>query len=80
MSRRRPSGRRWCSTGAARQPSTNDDASKAASSRISNSTSSPSIHRCVIYKGRGSPYSIAERRVSELISVLGSQPAGDVNH
>jgi len=29
---------------------------------------------------KGSPYSIAERRVSELISVLGSQPAGDVSH
>ena len=27
-----------------------------------------------------SPYSIAERRVSELIPVLGSQPAGDVSH
>ena len=31
-------------------------------------------------KGKGSPYSIAERRVPELILVLGSQPAGDVNH
>jgi len=31
-------------------------------------------------KGRGSPYSITERRVAELISVLGSQPAGDVSH
>jgi len=30
-------------------------------------------------KGKGSPYSIAERRVPELISVLGSQPAGDVS-
>ena len=27
-----------------------------------------------------SPYSIAERRVPELILVLGSQPAGDVSH
>jgi len=27
-----------------------------------------------------SPYSITERRVSELIPVLGSQPAGDVSH
>jgi len=27
-----------------------------------------------------SPYSIAERRVPELITVLGSQPAGDVSH
>jgi len=28
----------------------------------------------------GSPYSITERKVSELIPVLGSQPAGGVNH
>jgi len=28
----------------------------------------------------GSPYSITERRVPELIPVLGSQPAGDVGH
>ena len=34
-------------------------------------------------KGKGSPYSItepSERRVPKLIPVLGSQPAGDVNH
>ena len=31
-------------------------------------------------KGKGSPYSITERRVLELITVLGSQPAGDVSH
>ena len=29
---------------------------------------------------KGSPYSITERRVPELIPVLGSQPAGDVCH
>jgi len=29
---------------------------------------------------KSSPYSITERRVPELITVLGSQPAGDVNH
>ena len=34
----------------------------------------------VIKKGKGSPYSITERRVPELIPVLGSQPAGDVSH
>ena len=28
----------------------------------------------------GSPYSITERRVPELIPVFGSQPAGDVSH
>jgi len=31
-------------------------------------------------KGKGSPYSTAERRVTELIPVLGSQPANDVSH
>ena len=31
-------------------------------------------------KGKGSPYSITERRLPELIPVLGSQPAGDVSH
>ena len=31
-------------------------------------------------KGEGSPYSITQRRVPELIPVLGSQPAGDVSH
>jgi len=35
---------------------------------------------CVCVKGKGSPYSFTERRVSELIPVLGSQPAGDVSH
>jgi len=33
-----------------------------------------------VKKGKGSPYSITERRVPELIPVLGRQPAGDVNH
>jgi len=31
-------------------------------------------------KGKSCPYSITERRVPELIPVLGSQPAGDVSH
>jgi len=31
-----------------------------------------------VKKGKGSPYSVTERRVPELIPVLGSQPAGDV--
>ena len=31
-------------------------------------------------KGTGSLYSITERRVPELIPVLGSQPAGDVSN
>ena len=29
---------------------------------------------------KGSPYSITERRLPELIPVLGSQPAGGVSH
>ena len=29
---------------------------------------------------KGSLHSVAERRVAELIPVLGSQPAGDVSH
>jgi len=37
-------------------------------------------YECVKSKGKGSPYSITERRVPELIPVLGSQPAGDVSH
>ena len=38
--------------------------------------STPSEH----HRGKGSPYSITERMVPELIPVLGSQPAGDVSH
>ena len=34
----------------------------------------------VALKGKGSPCSIAERRVPEPIPFLGSQPAGDVGH
>jgi len=31
-------------------------------------------------KSKGSPYSITERTVPQLIPVLGTQPAGDVSH
>jgi len=34
--------------------------------------------RVGLINGKGSPYSITERRVPELIPVLGSRPAGDV--
>jgi len=34
----------------------------------------------VSIKGKGSPYSITEHRVLELILMLSSQPAGDVSH
>jgi len=36
------------------------------------------VQNCI--KGKGSPYSITEHRVPELIPVLCSQPAGDVSH
>jgi len=39
-----------------------------------------SINRSSSKRGKGSPYSITERRVPELIPVLCSQPAGDVSH
>jgi len=40
-----------------------------------------SVYGSVWYSSKkGSPYSITERRVPELIPVLDSQPAGDVNH
>ena len=31
-------------------------------------------------KNKASPYSITDRRIPELIPVLGSQPTGDVSH
>ena len=36
--------------------------------------------RYYMKKGKGSPYSITERRVPELIPVFGSQPAGNLSH
>jgi len=44
------------------------------------STESKRPHHWCQLKGKGSPYSNAERRVLELVPVLGSQPAGDVSH
>ena len=40
----------------------------------------PTYLTLILNKGKGSPYSITERRISELIPVLGSQPAGGVSH
>jgi len=37
-------------------------------------------HLKYLKKSKGSPYSIAEHWVLELIPVLGSQPAGDISH
>jgi len=36
--------------------------------------------RLRVKMGKGSPYSITERRVPQLITVFGSQPAGNVSH
>jgi len=42
---------------------------------------SPFVDSVVLLKkGKGSPYSITERRVPDLIPVLCSQSAGDVSH
>jgi len=38
------------------------------------------LRHCHLLYKKGSPYSITERGVPELISVLGSQPAGDMSH
>ena len=43
-------------------------------------TSFSALQAFLTLKGKASPYSITERRVLELIPVLGSQPAGDVSH
>jgi len=40
----------------------------------------PVIAAPLTKKGKGSPYSITERRVPELIPVLCSQPTRDVSH
>ena len=40
----------------------------------------PTNTRFTRKKGKGNPHSITERRVPELIPVLGSQPAVDVSH
>ena len=38
------------------------------------------LAKCNSSTKKGSPYSITERRVRELILVPGSQPAGEVSH
>ena len=42
-------------------------------------SSPPSVCPFTRIKVKGSPYSITERRVPELIPVFGSQPEGDVS-
>ena len=43
-------------------------------------TKQPSFAAVTVKNVKVNPYFITERRVPELIPVLGSQPAGDVNH
>jgi len=45
-----------------------------------NSLAQRSRNCVTLKKGKSSPYLIIERRVPELMLVLGSQPAGDVSH
>jgi len=62
---------------------TQTEEQRLSTSRQHNGRSVELVSRtsCVrVKKGKGSPYSITERRVPELIPVLGSQPAGDVSH
>jgi len=48
---------------------------------ISNTSCFTNLSSGILHvKGKGSPYSITERRVPELMPVLGSQPASDVSH
>jgi len=56
----------------------NDNSDRQADALISYTGRETDRHLKV--KSKGSPYSIAERRVPELILVLGSQPAGDVSY
>ena len=52
------------------------DSGQITSARVSSEMLSDATGK----KGKRSPYSITRRRISELIPVLGSQPAGDVSH
>ena len=50
-----------------------------ASRRNEQATAWPFSSSSTVHSKKGSPYSITESRVPELIPVLGSQPADDVN-
>ena len=49
---------------------------------MNNKICSTTVAICLFFckKRKGSPYSITDRMVLELIPVLGSQPAADVSH
>jgi len=48
--------------------------------KIGPNPTQPNTTNNINKKGKGSPYSITERRIPELIPVLGSQPAGEQRH
>jgi len=48
--------------------------------RIQTPTQTHTSTQISIHAGKGRPYSITERRVPELMPVLGSQPADDESH
>ena len=73
-------GRAWSAPGSCRS-----DQPRCRTIRPMSLPSTPThpatnISHQISKKGKGSPYSITERRVPELIPVLGSQPASDVSH
>jgi len=78
--------RQWHIAGSAPDtPSTMDSSSLGARRLTGHDTTNTMQQSAANYRHgpsglKASPYSIAERRVPELIPVLGSQPAGDVSH
>jgi len=75
----------WPGIGETRKVYTQSDSQRVARGRSLKSTiallkSELVLRVTEVKKGKSSPYSITERRVLELIPVLGSQPAGDVSH
>jgi len=71
-------GRRRCTAGL--QGARSERLSRKREARAPISTDLAKLPNHSIKKGKDSPYSITQRRIPELIPVLGSQPAGDVSH
>jgi len=65
----------WEVTGSARTGVSGSDPRRIESNQINDADL-----LLLLLKGKVSQYSITERSVTELIPVLGSQPAGDVSH
>jgi len=62
------------------QPSSNTHTEDAVDTWLADAFCTDLWPQPITSKNKGSPYSITERRVLELIPVLGSQPAGDASH